>query len=859
MTDGPIRGTVFLSHASADKIFVDRVLRGLDPATTFYDIRTMQPGQATIEAMRTGVSSSAVYVLFHSAESRTAWVDFEKSLAEVQSIVNPSTKILVCPINGSDYRSLPPWMARYMTTTKDFCPNDIVRSIQYLHARSIDETYPEMIRTFPGREALERKITLSLMRGSAATGQVLSALVLTGLQGTGRGTLAATLVKGAYQGMRPAGPVFEIPPAGDAIDWHLRFLADLNEGLSDSVAADQIAAFAKMSPNDQAKILVLSLRHWGDLNQVVTIRHRWGLRDKGNQLRPWFLELMKQLQSVPAIRLILVSERRLPLDPVKDLGNVQQFALEELDSETIEFILTERVESRYLDPQRLPALAARIHGHPATANYTAYLINGGRSMESLVMASNPVAAFQDRVLADLFDSGILSEIQKRILRLLSIYPQMSSAIISKVFDEYDPKDLMEELWELVEFSLAVQSDGGKYRAPAVVSSTYRRRTLDRDSEVADRVAKILSSQFEDGDLDLDLIDSLLVSVVASGSTIPDRLLRSITPARIEPVIEKEYFDGSSSVGDEARIHYERCCSLARLAMGMNVADDSLENILFYGADASVRLGILPEDMLKVMQQKGFLTVHYIRASFLFHSERDFDGAAAELSKSLAASGFRRRNVRLLTRIYLRDGKFLEALDVLNKVPLSNLMRDTGLVVMKVKALRGTRNRADAAALLAGLNDTNDDYGDYAIYQASAALREGRYLEAIERIKSAKKAPRVNKAVLSFLQCACEVENGDNSSLAVTIALARSMKRDSDALQLQARSALAAGDWRSAEDYISRVRRKDWFDLNVEYRAVELKLTDPAIARDPVAYETATARKEEILRRSASAVEGSSYA
>jgi hypothetical protein len=467
------------------------VLRGRDPATTFYDIRTMQPGQATIEAIKAGLSSTAVYVLFHSVESRTAWVDFEKALAEVHSILNPSTKILVCPINGSDYRSLPAWMARYMTTTKDFRPNDIVRSVNYLYTNSIDETYPETVRTFPGREPLERKITLSLMRGSAITGQVLSALVLTGLQGMGQGTLAAALSKEAYSGMRPAGPVFEVPASGDAIDWHLKFFADPNEGLSDTVAAEQIAAFAKLSPYDQARSLVASLRHWAGLNQVVTIRHRWGLRDKGNRLRPWLLELMKQLPSEPAVRLILISERQLPPDPVEELGNIQQFAVEELDSETIQFILTERIEPRYLDPQRLPAIAARIHGHPATANYTAYLINGGRSMESLVLASDPVAAFQDRVLEDLFDSGILSDIQKRILRLLSLFPQLSSAIISDVFDEHNPTDLIKELWELVEFSLITQSDGGKYKAPAVVSSTYRRRPLDRDSEVVDRVSRIL--------------------------------------------------------------------------------------------------------------------------------------------------------------------------------------------------------------------------------------------------------------------------------------------------------------------------------------------------------------------------------
>ena len=52
------------------------------------------------------------------------------------------------------------------------------------------------------------------------------------------------------------------------------------------------------------------------------------------------------------------------------------------------------------------------------------------------------------------------------------------------------------------------------------------------------------------------------------------------------MVEKEYYEGLGAVGTEARIHFQRCNSLAKLAMGMNASDDSLENILFYGADSS---------------------------------------------------------------------------------------------------------------------------------------------------------------------------------------------------------------------------------------------------------------------------------
>ncbi|WP_165837170.1 TIR domain-containing protein [Phenylobacterium hankyongense] len=859
MVEKPLRGTIFLSHTRQNKDFVEQVLTALDVSNTFYDTKTIAPGQSTIEAMKSAVGTAAVFVLFHSERFKSDWVNFEKDLAEVQRIASPASKVLVCPIDGATYASLPEWMKRFMTATEAFRPNDIARTINYLYRASlaeIDRPPPP----HPGREKLKREISLAIMRHTATTGKPLSALVLTGVQGMGRGTLAAELVTEAYRGMRPGGPVFDIAPSGDAVDWHLRLFEDLSGSLSDADAAAQIEAFNGLEATAQAQVLLSSLRHWGDLNQVVTIRHRWGLRDKGHALRPWLAALLEALAAEPSIRLILISERQLPRVQLSAIENVKQFSLEELDDETIQFILTDRIAPRYLDVQRLPSLAAQIKGHPATANYSAYLVNGGRSIESLVINSDPVRAYQDLILAEIFDADVLSIIQKKILKLLSWFPKLSTQMIASVLNEQDRKTLAEELWELNEFSLIDQAESGKYKAPAVVSSTYRRRETDFDQEVFSEISRVLIEQFEHNELDYDLIDSLVVAVVSSGVELSERLLSSLTVARLEPVIEREYFEGiAASRGEDVRLHFQRCSSLAALAMWMPTSDDSLENVLFYGADASVRSGSYPSEMIALMREKGFLSADFIEASYLYHMKRDFEKAARVLSSSLSATGFRLRNVRLLTRIYLRSGQFPLALDTLAKVPEARLLRDTGLVMMKVKALRGTRNRPEAERLLSGLRNAADEYGDYALYQASAGLRAGRYNEALTWIEKARKSPRANQAAISLLQCACEIESGDNSSLATTVALARSMNRDSDALQLQARAALVGGDWRSAEGYITQVKTKDWFDLNINLRVLEAKLADPATLRDPVAIRDAKAAREDLLRQAADAVEGSSFA
>jgi hypothetical protein len=194
------RGTIFLSHSSGDKSFVQQVFAKLDRANTFYDIATIAPGADSIEAMKAGVGSSSVFVLFHSPTSNTAWVEFEKRLAEVQGIVNSSFQVLVCPILGSTHHSLPEWMKRYMACTPDFTANDIVRTIQYLYRKAFFLSYPEERRQFPGREVLKRDVSLAIMRATALSGKPLSAIVLSGVQGMGRGTLGSELVEDAFKG-----------------------------------------------------------------------------------------------------------------------------------------------------------------------------------------------------------------------------------------------------------------------------------------------------------------------------------------------------------------------------------------------------------------------------------------------------------------------------------------------------------------------------------------------------------------------------------------------------------------------------------------------------------------------------------
>ncbi len=848
MTDMPQRGLVFLSHHANDKPVVEPVFRGLDPATTFYDTRSIGPGQSTLEAMKEAAANAAVFVLFHSENSHSDWVEFEKNLAEVEKITARHMRIVVHPVGEASYRTLPDWMKRYMTTTPQYRTNDLVRTVQSAHSEALEGLYPELVQEYPGREALVRQVSLDVMRSAAQTGGALNVVVLTGVQGMGRGTVATQISKLAFRGLRPAGPIFDLPRNADAVDWHLRFHEDLHGRLSADEAKRQSEAFSALSPSSQADMLLNALSHWGNLNQVVTIRSRWGLRDRGRALRPWLDHLLTLLASRPDIRLVLISERQLPVEVTDKFPNTKQYSVDPLNDETIEYILGRRIDPRFMKLERLSSISRKVHGHPATSNYVSYLINNGRSMDSLEVLPEPIHAFQDKVLKEIFDDGILSDNQRKVLKLLSWFPLLSADILVEAFPEADKDTILTELWELSDFSLVEQSEQGRYRVPTIVASSYRRSSKEHDRESFSKVAGLLEQRFSKDAIDIDLVESLLIGIVAERGEIPLEFTSFLTPSNLLGVVESEYYAALGASDEEASTHFERAGKLGSLAMSMTGSEDTIENILFYAADSFVRNGDYPSEIISYMRTKGFLSVEYIEGSYLYHKKRDYAGAAACLNRTLSGKNFMLRNVRLLARIHLRTGKFADALDVLAKVHEGRLARDVGLIVMKIRALRGVRNYDEARKLEPLIADKEDDYGEHALYRATQAFRSSQYKACRGHIADARKAPRSNKLTLRLLECASEIEEGENQNLAETCAVARSAGRDADALQLQARAALYAGNWRDAEQYMAQVDHADYFDLAVMSRIIDHKLTDFEVSSDPVALAAARGERDDVIRR-----------
>lgn len=844
-------GTIFLSHANEDKDFVRAVYDGLDSSSTFFDVRSMDAGDPTIDAMETGVDGCAVFVLFHSKSSNKTWVNFEKHLARI-SVISKGTKVLVCPIRGETYKTLPPWMQAYMTADPQFRTNDIVRTILYLQNKALEDQFGSN-ELMIGREPLLRRVELDVLNAPAKVGRPLQHVVLAGLPGMGRATISKRVISTTFSAMRPAGPVFDLPDMTEAVDLYLRLKEDLDGIMSDQELQTQTGAFQALDVPKQIGFILSSLKHWADLNQVVTLRTRWGLRDRTRKLKPWVEQLFQQSPNVRNLRIFYISERKLPTEEIAKYPSVAQYEIDQLPTEDINYILSKKIEPRKYDPINSAVISEKIRGHPSTAGHVALLTNGGMSLESINSNPDPIHAFQDRVLDGIFSSATLSDNQISIISLLGWFPKLPISIIEKVYPQNDRKVIAEELWSLADYSLVQLGEGGFYSVPAVVSSKIKRTFAAISSEVFIKVAEILKQQISEGRLETQLVDSLLISMLETEGKIPQEILAVVTSSSLLSLLQEQFLAARSTKSKSSE-RYGRIYSLSKMAFQMNSSDDAVEQILFTGGDSAIRGGQYPEDIIEFMSRKALPSVYYLIGSYAFYTEKDYEKAAVNLEKALALKHFRTRNTRLLAKTYIRSQKFSDADRILSKTPEQQLFRDSGLLVLKIRALRGMRLNKQADDLEKQLTSIKDDYGSASLYLAGRAIREGKLSDAQAFIEKAEASPQVNQLSVALLQCAILVERGDATNLPHTVEMAIAAGRQYDAWQLQARMSLFSGNWKEALDLLAKIERKDFFDLSVEHRALQLQKSDDAVSRDVATLEKIRLREEEVLRMSVSAPE-----
>lgn len=844
-------GSIFLSHAAADKAYVEQVYARLDASSTFYDIKTVQPGQAFVDAMKNGIDGKNLFVLFHSPNTKETWVEYETKLAEINH-ASRKGRILVVPLHGETYRSLPNWMKGYMTCTENFTVSDVARQIRFIQGELLKEISGE-VGIVVGREDLLRKAHIASLKNVQETGSPFQHIIISGLPGMGRKTFANQYIAKSMRNMLSGGPSFSLPDMAEAVDFYLAMKQDVAGTFSKDAIEEQIHAFRSMGHEDQAKIVFEVAKHWSDINQPMIISTRLGLRDRYRNAKPWLNHFFELSKEAPSLRILYISERQLPEESLIEISNLTQIHIDELDASDVQYLLGEMIDSRFFDSAKAERLSNYIHGHPATAHYVAKFINSGKGIDTLNENPEPIYAFQERILGKILSEDLISDEQRKVLALLGLFPRLSFSILARIL-ELPRTKLSYELWELQEASLISATSSEYYSSPNVVANRARKELSKISEFYLEEVRQLIQDDMTAGKLDSQLIDALLIASTTPSGEVPQELNGLVTSSSLLTMVTDRFFR-ARDMQRGSRDVYLSAYNLSKLGLNMEASDDAVEQILFTGGDSAIRAGVYPQDIIDKMRNDALPSVYYLQGSYEFHVRKDDAAAAKNLKLSLNMKHFKLRNVRLLARALIRAQDFPGALDALNGLSDRQLERETGLMIQKIRAYRGLRNHKEADALERKLMGRDDEYGEIAIYNAGKYLQEQRFDDALKALDQAEKAPRVNRFSLQLLKCAVLIEKGDPSLLPMVVELANSVGRVYDAKQLQARHAVVQGRWADAENYLGEIAKKDYFDLQISRRMLLQKMDDLQVRTDAAAIKRCQEELEEIARLSVRAPAG----
>jgi hypothetical protein len=288
MTDSDAAtGLIFLSHSSRDKDFVEQVIRQIPQSHLFYDIKTIDPGDRTIDALDEGLLSAAVFVLFVSPNTpHSVWVDYEASVAQFQKIRRQNLVVLTVPIKGASHKDAPTWMQSYVSANEKYSISDIARLIRYAFETSLRNQGLIRKALFVGRETLVNEILTEVRTQPVKTGLPVNFLILGGIQNMGRSTLAREVMPRIFPGSRNDVPVIDLGRHADALDFFLALRSDSENGLTAERLKELTAAWPAENPPAMAELIFANLHHFAEVNQTVVVRSARGLRDFGRDLNP---------------------------------------------------------------------------------------------------------------------------------------------------------------------------------------------------------------------------------------------------------------------------------------------------------------------------------------------------------------------------------------------------------------------------------------------------------------------------------------------------------------------------------------------------------------------------------------------
>jgi hypothetical protein len=663
--------TVFLSLEGTDERSVAQVQRFLPDGLAFFYRRSFANGEALISAMEERVGKASLFVMFASKKAvKSPWVGFEIDKARVAKIRDPKFRIIVVPLDPQvTHADLPVWMRDYWIGPVGEGPREIAR-----YVRRALITGP--LSYMPGHQVYGRGDLVD--RAVNQVGEIVlrteetpNVLVLAGTAGIGRRTFSSKFLTTAFPSTPDLeyGPEFLLPQFADLADLYRALRQEIETDLPLSGIAKDLEAFAAASFKAQCEEVTLRLRHFAELGQAVTVVTGNGIfQDKGH-LKSWAPILFRQLNDDRRIRLVLVTNRQLHDNELRDHPNMLQLLIPPLREADIRALMIGAASAFGVKPD-LPSndIIRTIGGHPGIARATAALV---ARKGSAVINSDPSDLFslQEDVLGESLNFASLDEQQKDVLSVLSWVPQLAGETLKRIFLERhktEPQVFAETVSSVILLCL-VEVSGPNYLISGPVRSLFRRLHGYGSRELMSAFSAVLKSEWEAAaqhdELRAELLDAIAFMAAIEGGTLPLEFRSLLLPSTLQAVVRDTYDRGHDD--PEA---LKRVVAWGAPAQMIRMDETTREETLSYVVRAQTRLGdgAGAEALLDFFDQRQYRSRYYLRAFYLRLHKNDPKSAIPLLLEARKVRKYMSQVVGDLGRAYQRLGMW---------GPLRDLVRD----------------------------------------------------------------------------------------------------------------------------------------------------------------------------------------
>lgn len=650
----------FLSHSSSDKELVEKIALQLGKNNCHYDKFTFEAGRNTLDEIFKGLEDTDVFVLFISNDAlNSEWVQREITQARILNSDDRIDRIFPIIIDKTiTYKDarIPDWI-RKPYNLKIFDNQVIIlKKIKQLLRENNFKKYShlrQMNDLFVGRNEIMQEFERKIINIDNFKPTCIIASSF--FEGIGR----RTFLRNALVKTRIIDKWYEpVPISISAKESIEDFLYKLNfvEPTPDIFKKD----FASEELQKKIELGKKYIKKFADTNEILFIIDEGSIVLPNHTLAEWFKEIILAPELQNQVCICLIAKFKLYGPFAKKLGNILSFQIDELskqDTQTF-FIQYLNAINQNLNSEDIRFFLQYLKGIPGQIVYAANLIESIDIVDAKTLV-NDIEEFDELRALSILDFLKGDHLSTQMLIALSKFEIISYDLVYKIFGESE--DVYKSIQKLFDLTLffSVSATHEYLKLNTSIADYINRSKLETDKITSDRIKEVAKELIEKP-LDLneysDYSEFLftLENLIRENKTVPSKFL---IPSFILKSIIKEYNNrhyntviqlASKLLENESKFDYQ---IVRETNFWLCLAFCRKQNENFFEA-----IGYF-----KNFDNESQIDYHFL-LGFYYRNGDKMEKAEKHFLEVLKIDENHSRTKRELVNVYLREGKYMQALN-----------------------------------------------------------------------------------------------------------------------------------------------------------------------------------------------------